>query len=268
MKRSSFIIGILFCLILISNVAAVDFKQCQKDCIKNVQINTKSCNYNFQNCNDLALNYLKNCSFLYGKNKTNCLIDGRYEISKCVSHKKDCLKDIDNNVARCKKKCSYEGKNVTCENGKYSAGDLFLNGCEKCECNGNGKVSCKTSEYCNFNELVNKKEECNGLFQKLCAGSIMSTKCTQEVYCQCGGNLNLSCGNESICLYDFSLNDKRGFQFSQGWVEFPNYKKLGNIGICVKKPIMYSCGNGICENKCIDGNCSLAETSYNCGDCK
>ena len=263
--------GLIFSLILINGVLAIDFKQCQKDCIKDTQININDCTSKFSICSEDAKIQLNHCSYYSGKNKTACMKEARTGITLCSTDKKTCLKEIDDSVKQCKKKCSYVGKNITCEKGKYNAGDIFLQGCEKCECGGNGKVSCKTTEYCNFASLESSKESCesnNGLFQKLCAGSIMSTKCTQEVYCQCGGKLNLSCGIGSMCLYDFYLNKNRRGQFAQEWVRLAEYKKLGNVGICVKTPEITSCGNGVCDNVCYN-NCSLVETSYNCPeDCK
>lgn len=271
MKRSILLIGLIFSLILINGVLAASYSISIKECIKDTQSNIAQCNSEFQTCSENTKAQLNECSVFSGKEKLVCIKDARNAISKCSSNKKTCLKFIDDSVKRCKKQCSYAGKNITCENGKYNAGDVFLKGCDRCECNINGKISCKTTEYCNFASFDISKETCennNGLFQKLCAGSIMSTKCTQEVYCQCGGKLNLSCGNDSVCLYDFYLNKNRKGQFAQEWIQFPEYNKLGNIGICVKKPELAKCGNGVCENVCNVENCSLAETSYNCAsDC-
>ncbi len=272
MKRSIILVGLVFSLILLNGVLASEYSTCIRGCVINTQTNINQCISEFTTCSEDAKSQLNDCSFYFGKNKTTCVKDARNEITQCNTDKKTCLKDIDNNVNRCKKKCSYVGKNITCENKKYNAGEVFLNKCDRCECNVNGKVSCKASEYCNldaFSILKNSCENNGGLFQKLCAGSIMSTKCTREAYCQCGGKLNLSCGDDSICLYDFYLNKNRRGQFAQEWVRLAEYKKLGNIGICVKKPQLSSCGNGVCENVCINENCSLAETSYNCGsDCR
>jgi hypothetical protein len=271
MKRS-FVIGIIFSLIIVNTVLASEYSYCIRGCIVNTQDNIDLCISEFNICQYNAKTHLNDCSFYFGKNKTTCIKEARGELTNCNLDKKTCLKDIDNNINRCKKKCSYIGKDITCENKGYNAGDVFLKNCDRCECNANGKISCKTTEYCNFNSFDISKESCennNGLFQKLCAGSIMSTKCTQETYCQCGGKLNLSCGNDSICLYDFYLNKNRKGQFAQEWIRLAEYKKLGNVGICVKKPQLISCGNGICENICNNENCSLAETSYNCKeDCR
>lgn len=271
MKKSILLI-IFFSLVLINGVLASEYSSCIKSCIINTKNNINDCHSEFDICSENARVQLKDCSHYSGKNKTACMKDARNEIIECNADKKVCLKDIDNSVSRCKKKCSYTGKNITCEKGKYNAGDVFLNQCDKCECNGNGKVSCKTTEFCNFASSNISKETCEsngGLFQKLCAGSIMSSKCTKEFYCQCGGKFNFGCENGSICLYDFYLNKNRKGQFSQEWIEYPDYRKIGNIGICVKKLQLTYCGNGICENICDDDNCSLAETSYNCiEDCK
>lgn len=267
MKRRILFIGIIFALILISGVLSSEYSYCIRGCVLDTQDKINNCISEFNICSENAKNELSACSSFYGINKTLCVKESRNHLTKCNTDKKACLKDIDNNIKRCKKRCFYVGKNITCENKKYNAGDVFLKNCERCECNSNGKISCKSSEYCNLNPFDISKESCEsdkGLFQKLCAGSIMSTKCTQEVYCQCSGNLNLSCGNDSICLYDFYLNKNRRGQFAQDWVRFPEYKKLGNIGICVKKPVLENCGNNVCDNICNNENCSLAETSYSC----
>lgn len=270
MKRSILLIGFVFALVLINGILGSEYSSCIRGCVIDTQSKINNCISEFRDCSDVANQALKDCSLVI--NKAQCVKDSRAELTKCTVNKKTCLKDIDNNVNRCKKRCSYIGKNITCENRKYNAGDVFLKNCERCECNSNGKISCKTSEYCNFASFDISKQYCeenNGLFQKLCAGSIMSTKCTQETYCQCGGKFNLSCGNESICLYDFYLNKNRQGQFAQEWVQLSGYKKLGNVGICVKKPLLIDCGNGVCDNVCNNEDCSLAETSYNCAeDCK
>jgi len=44
--------------------------------------------------------------------------------------------------------------------------------CNKCEYNSNGKISCKSTEYCGLDALDISKEKCqegNGLYQKLYA---------------------------------------------------------------------------------------------------
>ena len=267
MKKGILFAGFIFILILVSGVLSMDYKECSKDCIKDTQAKTNECNSKLIICSENSNTHLNSCSSLNSKNKTQCLKDARNELTKCKNDKKACLKDIDNSISKCKKKCLYIGKNITCEKGKYNAGDVFLKDCNKCECNFNGKTSCKTTEYCNFNDLSISKEKCeasSGLYQKLCAGSIMSTKCTIGTYCQCGGKLNLTCPGDYTCLYDFYLNKHRSGQFAQEWVRLAEYKKMGNIGICVKKPVISSCGNGICESTCKEDNCALSETKYNC----
>lgn len=264
------IVTILFSIFLIHNVIASEYSDCNKECIKNASNSLKACNDDYNICNSESNIALKSCNILSGNEKYSCIKEAKDKKNICNNDKKACLKQKAESLSLCKKKCGFIGKNITCLGGLYSAGDIFLNDCNKCECNSNGKISCKTTEYCNLDKnIVKNSSLCsNGLFQKLCAGSIMSTKCSQEIFCQCGGNMNYSCDNESICLYDFALNNKAGFQFSQGWIRFPDYKKIGDVGICVKKPNILTCGNSICENVCNGTNCSVAETSINCpNDC-
>jgi len=272
MKRSILFIGLIFSLILIGGVLAADFKQCNKECVNETQIKMNECKSNFTICSNNAKISLKQCNSYSGTNKTTCVKNSRTEMNKCTDDKKTCLKDIDNSVNRCKKKCFYAGKNITCENGTYDAGQEFLQGCKKCECGYNGKISCKDTEYCNFESPFISKETCetgNGLYQQLCSGTLYSMKCTSETYCQCDGNFNYSCPNGYLCTHNFLLNQNKKGQFTQGWRKLPQIP-IGDIGICVKKPELNNCGNGICEEiVCMALNCPTPETIYNCPqDCK
>lgn len=276
MKRSLiliiFVISIALTIQNISSLSTLELKFCKNICVSDKKDGLSICNNDFNSCKSQSKTIFNSCLTLTRQERYDCLKNFNIEDKKCSDDKRNCIKNNEFKYSVCINKCIYSDKNITC--GNYNAGDRFLNSCNVCDCSFHGKISCKSTEYCNFidNSLTYTKEVCesnNGLYQELCAGTIQSTKCVNQKFCQCGGTLNLGCPGDSICLYDFSLNKNRVGQFKQDWVKFPQYQKIGNVGICVKKPILSTCGNSICDNICKDLDCSNAETSYNCPeDCK
>ncbi|MDP2925955.1 MAG: hypothetical protein Q8N99_06290 [Nanoarchaeota archaeon] len=273
MKKGIPIYFTLIILFLITNVISYsDYKECKKECTGNRVIFEEKCNNQLSVCENELNEVISNCNTLEKTEKYNCLKIYRNSLSLCKNEKRECIRENTLFFSRCHLKCLYEKKNIACEDGKYKGGDFFLKDCNICECKFNGRTSCKPTSYCNFNNPNLKKQECessNGLFQKLCAGSIYSSKCTTEFFCQCAGNLGFQCPENYSCLLDFQLNMNRRGQFAQDWVKLPKFIKMGNIGVCVKKPELLNCGNGICENICDSFDCSISETKYNCpDDCK
>jgi len=190
-------------------------------------------------------------------------------LNKCNKEKINCLKLVNSDYSKCSKKCAYLGKNITCLGGKYNAGDVFLDSCQICECGYNSRVSCKKTDFCNFNEFLNDSSKCesnNGLFQQLCNGPYFDIVCSHDNYCLCSGFDNYSCPENYYCLHNFSLSlTRRGYTIA-GWKTLLGVQ-LGDIGICVKKQQIDSCGNGVCENIVKPGK--EAETFLNCPeDCK
>lgn len=242
------IIIVFFILLITASillVSANEIKDCRNDCINEKKINNGNCSSTYLSCKDSC-------------NKT------RVCLNTCYKEKANCLKIVNSNFVKCSKKCAYIGKNITCLNGKYKAGEVFLDKCQICECQYNSRVSCKKTDFCNFNEVLNDKNICesnNGLYQPLCNGPYFDIVCSGDNYCLCDGNNDYSCPENYYCLHNFSLSlTRRGYTII-GWKTLLGVQ-LGDIGICVKKPQLESCGNGICEN--ILNENKEAETNLNC----
>jgi len=254
MKRN--IIYIVIALIFFSSIISIsalntgEIKTCKAD------------------CNSNKLTIVENCSNIYLLCKNNCN-KNRGCMNNCSNIQKVCIASVNTYFSKCSKKCAYVGKNITCNNGKYNAGDVFLDKCQICECGYNSKVSCKKTDFCNFNDILNDRNTCqssNGLFQQLCNGPYFDIVCSKDSFCLCNGVNDYNCPNNYYCLHNFSLSlTRRGYTIA-GWKTLLGVH-LGDIGICVKKPQLESCGNGICDNLILPGK--EAETSLNCPeDCK
>lgn len=231
-------------------ISANEIKDCKNECINEKKAGSLNCSSSFLSCKE-------DCT----KNRT-CS-------NNCHKEKTNCLKTVNSDYSKCSKKCINIGKNITCLNGKYKTGDVFLDKCQECVCGYNARVSCKKTDFCNFNEVLNDKNICetnNGLYQPLCNGPYFDIVCSQANFCLCNGLNNYTCPENYYCLHDFSLSlTRRGYTIA-GWKTLLGFQ-LGDIGICVKKPILTSCGNGICENIVLSEK--EAETSINCPeDCK
>lgn len=239
------LISAVVLVFLISSVFALSVRDCKKECSFDKNQNTFENNNNFNLC------------------KENCAPKDRKCITNCSNEKRSAIKTVNQNFSKCNKKCSYVGKNITCLNGKYAAGEVFLNACEKCECGYNSKISCTKTDFCNFNASISKNycESNNGFYNSLCNGPYFDIVCSKDLFCLCDGVGNYSCASDYSCLHSFSLSLTRRSYTIPGWKNLLG-KPLGDIGICVKKPILLNCGNGICENKVVDGK--DAESSINC----
>ena len=235
--------------LMIGLVSASSNFDCKKQCNFIKSIDTKSCNTEYSFCKD-------NCE------DSSCK-------RNCFEEKKECIKTVASSLSSCNTDCLYKDKNITCEKGKYNAGETFLKGCESCSCDYKGKVKCKKTDFCNFNNVSIEKESClqsRGLFQALCNGPYFDVLCSQEKYCLCKGNNNYSCPSNSLCITNFIPPNKR-IHTIEGWRSLQGFP-LGDIGICANIPQIPSCGNGVCENV-ICKNCTTAETSFNCpNDCQ
>lgn len=253
MKKGSMLKICVFLFILLLSFslvnAANENKICKKECTNNRLLDNQNCQSEYESCR-------KEC------------INNRKCINSCYNEKKECQKETSSSYLKCSKKCSFLGKNITCW-GKYNAGDSFLSGCQICECKYNSRISCKKTNFCNFKEVLDDKNTCetnNGLYQQLCNGPYFDIVCSQANFCLCDGSNKYNCPENYYCLHDFSLSlTRRGFTIL-GWKTLLG-APLGDIGICVKKPVLESCGNGICDNIVSEGK--EAETILNCPiDCK
>ena len=86
---------------------------------------------------------------------------------------------------------------------------LFLEGCSSCVCGSNGKLHCSTDAFCNFEAFADFEiektvcEDAGGFHQELCSGNIFAMRCTNEFFCQCGGDNSYTCPEDYSCLTEF-----------------------------------------------------------------
>ena len=261
-----------------SNLCINGFNECKNNCnnVSNDCLNQFKGIYNscknkcyLKNSQEKSM-CLSNCLRMFTFEKKSC--DSKSCLSSCNSNKKSCSSEVDFRFLDCSYNCKYAVLNnsITCESGKYNAGETFLDGCNICKCKFDSKINCKKTLFCNFKDLTLEKSKCasnGGFYQQLCNGPYFDIVCSQDAFCQCDGNSNYSCPEDYVCIHNFTSSLTRKFQTIAGWKTLLGFE-LGDIGICGKKPTLESCGNGICENKFLN-NGNNPETSYNCPeDCK
>lgn len=256
------IISAIILVLLISSVIAItsaenlEIRECKKSILS----------YKKQLTNKISLDY-KAC-------KIDCKNIEKKEISKCITscsedkrYESDLLKF---RVGNYQNNCKYSILNpdAKCLGDKYNAGDIFLDACKICRCDFNEKITCKDTEYCNYNDININEEQCTnngGLYLQLCNGPYFDIVCSKKKYCLCSGSNNYTCPKDYDCIHDFMVSLNRRDNTISGWKSLLG-EALGNIGICAKKPVLINCGNGVCDN--ILSEDSIAETKYNCpSDC-
>jgi hypothetical protein len=155
-------------------------------------------------------------------------------------------------------------KNITCEDGKYRGGEKFLQDCEVCTCGFDSEITCKKTDFCNFESVEVEEETCieaGGLFQALCRGPWFGIGCSQQKFCLCSGDFNYQCPQDYTCIKDFKEPRIKRTSIP-GWKTLLG-EDLGDIGLCAQKPELPNCGNGICDNL-LSQDTQTAETSINC----
>lgn len=245
--------GILI-VFLISFAAAISFTSSDKHAINECK----------KNCTFEKKYEIKECNSIYRECRQDC---NDHQCHKtCSDERKNCIKEKKENSRQCIQSCPYIILNIsiTCSynNQTYNAGERFLYECDTCQCSYNGIVQCRQSPACNFNNFTISREYCesnNGFYYQLCTGPYFGIKCTQNYFCMCNGNNNYSCPNDYVCITNFKFEEVQSR--NPLWKDLLG-NKLGNIGICAKKPFIITCGNNICDN--ILNNQSTAETSLNC----
>ena len=188
--------------------------------------------------------------------------------SDCSDVRRECVDTRNTDYQACTAGCrmSVLNESVTCENGRYSYGQIVLDGCKRCSCNSDGKLRCESDPWCNFKNMTVEQTLCDesgGKYHQLCAGNIYAMRCTNEFYCLCDGNANFTCPANHYCLKEFHTNGIiRGNL--KVWAD-KGGKPLGDIGLCAQMPALESCGNGVCEDvTCASLDCPVAETDVNC----
>lgn len=253
--KKGLVLSYLLIILLIPSILGISVKECKSDCYFNQTLILNNCSNIYSACNH-------DCSF-------NITVSQRKCKANCYSSYKSCIKGSDSVFSSCLKYCNYVNKNITCENGKYKLGETFLDKCNVCRCEYNKKTVCQKTQFCNYdppnlNQTLCEKN--NGLYQQLCNGPYFDIVCSKDAFCLCDGNMDYSCPLGYYCLHEFSSLLTRKYQTIPGYKTLLGYS-LGNVGICVQKPVLKDCGNGICENKIIVN--TIAETIYNCPiDCK
>lgn len=167
-----------------------------------------------------------------GNLQTDCLenCEGKHCRNTCFKEKKVCLKEAREKRQLCTLTCKrgFSG----CEDGAYEFKETFTEGCDVCECNVNGRVTCKREPYCNKNVSISAEscEANGGFYYPICKGPYFSVVCSQQNLCLCGGNAEWTCGEGQECFYDFvsPLKKKgsiKGFRDLLG-------RPLGDVGVC------------------------------------
>lgn len=278
---------------------------CKKDCTIDRRTDLRVCNSDYKECRDTCRDDNKECltdvldeykgckAFCYAEYDSSserrerseclreCLTDKSLNrrncnmgacVNTCSSIKKSCTEDVKFEYPFCKESCNFifSDEEITCEDGKYNAGDVFLEDCEVCRCNYNKRVDCKSTKFCNFEKPEIDETTCSdngGFYYKLCNGPYFDIVCSSEDYCLCDGLSDFSCPTGYECIHEFNTLLPRTRQTIPGFKDLLGHK-LGDIGICVENPGISSCGDGNCDNLCDGLDCSMAETIYNCpADC-
>ncbi|MEM0465346.1 MAG: hypothetical protein QXW97_01440 [Candidatus Pacearchaeota archaeon] len=232
-----------------------EIKDCKNYCFLNKKKGIAEINSNYKEC----------CKSCDGKEKQKCMFS-------CKDKQSYLLKKLEFIYENCEKNCLYKIKNsnLTCMNGTYKLGEIFLDDCNICRCEIDSKIKCRKTPFCNFEDITINKTICeknNGLFQQLCNGPYFDIVCSKYNFCLCDGNNNYSCPENYTCIKNFTLSITRKGNTILGWKTLLG-KNLGDIGICAKNPELKKCGNNICENKISRYN-DISETNLNCPiDCK
>lgn len=209
---------IIFSLPLLSALSFADnhdVASCKKDCITVKKLSLEICNTAYTQCRNICEN-------------NSCR-------SICSQQKLNCVKNSSSSFLVCRKACNdiniFEG----CLNNTYKKGEPFVNGCDKCVCNINKKVSCVRDAYCNKNVSIGMEEctQAGGLYQGICNGPYFDVFCSRQKLCICQGNSNYTCPSNYQCLTDFVSPNKRISHTIAGWRDLLG-KPLGDIGICAK----------------------------------
>jgi hypothetical protein len=231
--------------------------ECKRESTINQREANNLCNNEFKEC----INSCSEISYYLRKRECN---------SFCSLEKKDCSDKIKFQFSSCSRDCRLKisSVNISCENGKYLIGDMFLKDCEVCKCNYDSKISCKKTNFCNFKSVRIDKEYCeenNGKYLALCNGPYFDIICSKASFCLCEGLNNYSCPEDYACIKQFNINlNVRKSETIPGWKTLIG-QTLGDVGICAKKPDLANCGNGICEDiVCMSLDCPNAETKLNC----
>lgn len=266
------------CLNLFNNCKET-CKENEKSCIEELKYNRTLC---YDDCKNTSLNSssqkkcMKSCSYIYQSSVKNC--SSSICSKECTQEKNYCSNAVAEDFNDCSSKCRMLAKyntTLSCNDdiyGQYSAGDKYVKGCELCKCGYTGNISCKDTQYCNFDEsqLVDEESICEdsgGYYQPLCHGPFYDVKCDRKPLCQCEGINNYTCPENSICLKEISTEETT--ISVPGWTDMLG-NSLGDVGICVNLPKISTCGNGICDNRATSSQIEIyaayAETSYNCAE--
>jgi hypothetical protein len=265
----------------VKNFERVEIKEryieCREECVVDSDICEGGVEFTYDLCKQKCSDNFGSDRRKLSKCNRECSKSFRFDKKDCSASqcKRDCSavkmesnKDVNKKYSKCRRNCKYTAlnDNITCEDGKYKAGEVYLEGCLKCECGYDGESDCDKQETCGFNKLVLDENSCvnsEGYWGKLCRGPYFRLRCSREEYCLCDGDLNFQCGVGEVCVHNFNIkipsSTSEGFKDARGG-------ELGDVGICAEIPELSDCGNGICENVVCSGGggCGAAEMSLNC----
>lgn len=228
-----------------------------------------SCDADYETCKTETIALNQACKAGCETNRTPaCLLTCRQQFSftklceedackkECSQARRECLYFKQQGYKFCRGACPYYVQNITC--GELQVGQTYLDGCDLCRCNPTGEVTCSKTINCNFDNFSISEEECpvGNLFQPVCKGNYFRLRCTRDPYCICYD----SCPGNSTCIKDFTVKVKSELD---GYIGLQG-EPLGDIGICGKKPNLFFCGNGHCDDGCFGDDCRYAESVFTC----
>jgi hypothetical protein len=279
-KNKFFIMTILLILTLALVTAASITKEekskindCKKDCRETKKFESNnckeayndcrgSCKLNYNTCVDNQKEIKEECKEDCTDSKCKSQCNKDYNLNKkelcayteckkeCSTTRKECRSTVTSVYKDCKDSCPYVAldDNITCEGG-YKPKETFAQGCEFCQCNYNGKITCEKTDYCQLPNAENIDEtlctNSGGLYQALCKGPYFGVACSNKYFCICEGDDQYTCPLEHSCVKDF-IPPKIKESSIQGWRDLLG-QPLGDIGVCAPNLEIESCGNEICE---------------------
>ena len=245
---------------------------CKKNCneVKKLEYNLckdtynecrNSCKTNYKSCIDEQKEIRKQCESSCDNDECKSECNKDYNLNKksmcdfvsckkeCSATYKDCRTLSAADYKECRDSCPYVtlNDNIECENG-YKPKETFAQGCEICQCNYNGKITCEKTDYCHFPTTEVEKTLCEssgGLFHALCKGPYFGVVCSKDKFCICSGFEQYSCPLDHTCVKDF-IPPKIKESSLPGWRDLLG-NELGDIGVCAQNLEIESCGNELCE---------------------
>jgi hypothetical protein len=193
---------------------------------------------------------ISQCNKDYNNNKKQLCTYSECRKS-CSTTYKDCRKTLANDYKECRNSCPYVAldDNIICEGG-YKPKDTFAQGCDICQCNYNGKITCEKTDYCHFTEPEIEQTDCEeagGFYYRLCKGPYFGVACSKDYFCICEGDNKYTCPQDNTCVKNF-IPPKIKENTLPGWRDLLG-NPLGDIGVCAPNIKIETCGDDVCDPK-------------------